>query len=132
MAQSLAVRVFRGQRGNDFWGFLLHAPTVKNALNIRRCGRITPGQGICGEGIYGFEVLPRFGSLELATTWKRCAAGCYNRGAAFLMRCGGVLVKSNHSDVVPPGFVGSNKDQFAASPGSVTYVGVTFSRDALL
>ena len=104
---------------------------VENALSILQTGHITTSPGICGQGIYAFLVDGPDKS-HLLEAWERGTAGGYNRGAAILMRCSGVLVKTKWDDIVPEGAVGKLRDQYAASVGSVTYVSVTFNTKAVI
>ena len=76
--------------------FLLHSTSIANGLQILRNGAIQPGEGICGIGIYCFEV--QFDSVDealtkpaqLKTAYLRGATGGYNRGCAFLLRTRGL------------------------------------------
>ena len=113
-------------RGCDFSQLLLHGTTVKNALSILCDGRINPSPGIAGDGIYGFEVKGEE-KTHIEAGWNQTTAGQCNWGAAFLMRCGGIVAKTKSDNVIPDGAVGKNKDQFAAAPGSVTDISVTFN-----
>lgn len=114
-----------------FSGFILHSTSVPNALDILCSGRINVGPGICGEGVYGFETASQENeSLEKA--WQRGISGGYGWGAAFLLKCEGIVVNGSSDQKVPPGAVARKKDQFAVAAKTATYVSVTFARDVLI
>jgi uncharacterized protein YqfA (UPF0365 family) len=89
---------------------LLHGTSVSNALSILCDGRINPSPGIAGDGIYGFEVKSE-DKAGIEAAWERTVAGGYNWGAVFLMRCGGIVVKTKSTNTIPVGAVGKNRDQ---------------------
>ena len=88
--------VFSGgsQIGKRCW--LLHSTSIANGLQILLDGAIRPSEGICGRGIYCFEV--QFDSedehltkpAQLKTAYLRGATGGYNQGCAFLLRTRGL------------------------------------------
>ena len=99
---------------------------------------IRASPGIAGEGIYGFEV-PTCNeealtspSPELAAAWSRTTTGGYNAGVGIAMRCHGVLIKGDSNLVIPAGAAAKKNDQFAAAPGTVSYLSVTFNLPVLL
>lgn len=114
-----------------FSGFILHSTSVPNAMNILLEGRIRPSPGICGHGVYGFEAASQEHEA-LDTTWQRGVAGGYCWGAAFLLKCHGIVINCSYDQTVPPGSVAHKNDQFAVADKSATYVSVTFARDALV
>ena len=133
------TRGFAGNRDHSayaspraFSGLLLHSTSVPNALSILCDGRINASPGICGEGIYGFEVASHDNeSLEQA--WHRGVSGGYGWGAAFLLRSEGILCNANaHLPVVPCGAVFVKRDQFAVAPKTASFLTATFARDALM
>ncbi len=124
---------------------VMHGTTVEAALSICKDGCARAGPGICGDGVYCFQV---DGGLDggapdpqlIIATWKNCQRSGYNHGAAIIVEPSGILVKGNSLQVVPPGALAfmerSGKDktftQFAAHPRSVQYVYALFITDALV
>jgi len=123
--------------------FMMHGTSVENALEILVCGGISPSPGICGDGIYGFE-LKTVGpdNIDFQDAVKECYArtgvGGYNRGAAFVLELDGILIKATNKEVVPAGCVsfGERKNeqdhQFSAAPSSVKYHSLIISESALV
>ena len=80
----------------EYSGFLVHSTSTANGLQILLDGAIKPGKGICGIGIYCFEV--KIDSVDealskpaqLKTAYLRGATGGYNGGCAFLLRTRGL------------------------------------------
>ena len=90
---------------HEFPRHIMHGTTVANALEILVDGSIRPSPGICGHGIYGFFVEMPLDDDTILRTFQRCATGGYNRGAAFILECSGILAKLKADEVVPPGVV---------------------------
>ena len=111
--------------------FLMHATDVKSALSILKSKRIFPGPGIAGEGIYGFA-LEADEWPSICSTFDRGTSGGYNWGASFILKIHGLVVKTEHHEVVPKGAVGKKKDQYSASPTAIECIGVVFNTDVLL
>ena len=122
---------WQGTSSKEFSKLLLHSTSVQNGLSILVDGHIRPSGGICGDGVYGFE-LRSTDQPDLESAWNRGASGGYNGGAAFALATHGILIKGRSSMAVPPGATAWLRDQFAASNASIQYLSVTFDREALL
>lgn len=123
---------WHGASSKEFSKLLLHSTSLENALAILKDGHIRPGPGICGNGVYGFELASADDRAALESVWNRGASGGYNGGAAFVLATHGILIKGHSSLAIPPGATAWLRDQFAASPASIQYLSVTFDREGLL
>ena len=93
---------------HEFPKVLMHGTSMPNALSILCVGKINPGEGVCGHGIYALEA-QSFEEADLLTTFQRLADGGYNSGAAFVMEPDGILVNIKYDEVVPDGAISFGK-----------------------
>jgi hypothetical protein len=122
---------WHGNSTAPYSGLLLHSTTVEHAMSILVDGMIMPSPGICGHGIYAFEVLSD-GLGDLEATWRRGMTGGYQRGAAFLLRTRGVVVNAPSGFNLCAGVTGKRRDQYSVGPRTCVYESVSFRTEALM
>jgi hypothetical protein len=112
--------------------FFVHGTTLEASLAILRDGKIRVGPGICGEGVYAFNI-PDGSNESIAAGWERCRAGQYNWGALFLLRVDRPTVfKLSKDAVVPSGCVGHLRDQYSLGAQAAVMVSVTWVLDGIV
>ena len=113
--------------------FLIHGTSPTLYLDISRDRHVKASPGVCGVGVYGFE-LEDLDNETVVKQIERTRTGGYFKGAAVILKTDGILINSlGNTETVPPGAIAyDNKTgQFAAHPGSVEPIAVVFSQESL-
>ena len=116
----------------------MHGTSAKNFLEICCSGKLLPGPGIVGLGVYAFA-LRSMDPDDVMAAYDRCARGGYNGGAAIIMETDGILFRGlkSEDDEIPAGAIaisgaGVNiNTQFAAHPQSVQLMAAVVDFDSV-